>query len=90
MSALTVFLSLLFFTTLGTAYVKGYDFVRSRKPGSLVTFYLIIATVRMLFTATVVAIYAYFSDDRECTVSFVTMFMGMYVLMMIVTLIMRH
>ena len=36
-----------FFTLLGTAYVKGYDIVKSKSPEHLPQFYLIMATIRI-------------------------------------------
>ena len=45
MTPVSVFLSVLFFTLLGMAYVKGYDVVKRRSPENLVQFYLIMATL---------------------------------------------
>lgn len=90
MSTLTVFFSVLFFTLLGVAYVKGYDFVKSHSPKRLVHFYLIMATIRILLVATVVAIYVILSQNHEESVRFAAMFFGMYVVMMIITLTLKH
>lgn len=90
MSLLTIFLSALFFTLLGVVYVKGYDFVKSRSPERLPHFYLILATIRMLLVATVVAIYVMLSPNRQDSVHFAAMFIGMYAVMMIITLILKH
>lgn len=87
---LEVFLSALFFTLLGMAYVKGYDFVKSRSPEHLPHFYLIMATVRMLLVATIVVLYVIASGNRERTFRFAIMFLIMYVCMMVVTLKLRH
>ena len=62
---MTYFLVVLFFTLLGVAYVKGYDLVKSRSPEHLVHFYLVMATIRMLLVATVVALYVFFAPNRE-------------------------
>ena len=62
---LEVFLSALFFTLLGVAYVKGYDVVKRHSPEHLVHFYLIMATVRMLLVGTIVALYVIFAENRE-------------------------
>lgn len=70
MSILIIFLSVFFYVILGTAYVKGYDFVKSHSPGNLVKFYLIMATIRILLVATIVAVYVLLSKDREDSIHF--------------------
>jgi cytochrome c biogenesis factor len=90
MTPVSVFLSVLFFTLLGMAYVKGYDAVKRRSPENLVQFYLIMATIRMVLVATVVALYVVFSTDRDKAIEFAAMFIIMYAIMMVVTLVMRH
>ena len=90
MTPVSVFLSVLFFTMLGMAYVKGYDAVKRRSPENLVQFYLIMATIRMVLVATVVALYVVFTTDREKAIEFAAMFIIMYAIMMVVTLVMRH
>lgn len=90
MTPVSVFLSVLFFTLLGMAYVKGYDAVKRRSPENLVQFYLIMATIRMVLVATVVALYVVFSTDRDNAIEFAAMFIIMYAIMMVVTLVMRH
>ena len=90
MSILVIFLSVLFYVLLGTAYVKGYDFVKSHSPGNLAKFYLILAVIRILLVATIVAVYVLLSKDREDSIHFSAMFLGMYVVTMVVTLILKH
>ena len=90
MTPLSVFLSVLFFTMLGMAYVKGYDAVKRRSPENMVQFYLIMATIRMVLVATVVALYVVFSTDRDKTIEFAAMIIIMYAIMMVATLAMRH
>ena len=90
MTPVSVFLSVLFFTLLGMAYVKGYDAVKRRSPENLVQFYLIMATIRMVLVATVVALYVIFTTDRDKAIEFAAMFIIMYAIMMVVTLVMRH
>ena len=90
MTPVSVFLSVLFFTLLGMAYVKGYDAVKRRSPENLVQFYLIMATIRMVLVATVVALYVVFTTDRDKAVDFAAMFIIMYAIMLVVTLTMRH
>ena len=80
----------LLMTLLGLAYVKGYDFVKRRSPENLVHFYLIMATVRMLLVATVVAIYVFMAPNREDAIRFAAIIIIMYALMMVVTLTLRH
>ena len=80
----------LFFTLLGVAYVKGYDIVKSRSPEHLVHFYLIMATIRLLLVATMVALYVLFASDRADAIHFAAIILIMYVLTMVVTLTLRH
>ncbi len=80
-----------FFTMLGMAYVKGYDVVKAHSPQHLVHFYLIMATVRMLLVATVVAVYVLLlASNREDTIRFALIYIIMYAVMMVVTLSLRH
>ena len=88
--SIEIFLSALFFTLLGVAYVKGYDVVKRHSPEHLVHFYLIMATVRMLLVGTVVALYVIFTENREHAIRFAAMFIIMYAIMMVVTLKLRH
>jgi cytochrome c biogenesis factor len=87
---LEVFLSFLFFFLLGFAYVKGYDIVKQHSPEHLPHFYLIMATIRMLLVCTVVALYVFFTENREDTIRFAIIFIIMYIVMMVVTLKLRH
>ena len=83
-------LSVLFFTLLGVAYVKGYDLVKRHSPDHLVHFYLIMAIIRMLLVATVVGLYVFFTDNRQDAIHFAAIIIIMYAIMMVVTLLMRH
>ena len=83
-------LSALFFLLMGTAYVKGYDVVKRHAPDRLVHFYLIMATVRMLLVGTIVALYVLLAQNREQSIRFALIFIIMYVVMMVVTLKLRH
>ena len=85
-----LFLSILFFTLLGVAYVKGYDAVRKRSPQHLVHFYLIMATIRMLLVATIVGLYVFFTDNREDAIRFAGMILIMYAITMVASLSLRH
>ena len=85
-----IFFAALLMTLLGVAYVKGYDFVKRRSPENLVHFYLIMATVRMLLVATVMAIYVFMAPNREDAIRFAAIILIMYAMMMVVTLKLRH
>ena len=87
---MTWFLLILFFTLLGSAYVKGYDVVKRRSPEHLVQFYLIMTTIRMLLVATVVGLYVFLAPDREDAIRFAAIILIMYAIMMVVTLKLRH
>ena len=71
-------LAALMFAVLGVSYVKGYEF------------YLIMATVRMLLVLTLVGCYVLRTENKEDVVHFVLACLGMYAVMMVVTLSMRH
>ena len=76
---------------MGMAYVKGYDVVKSHSPEHLVHFYLIMATIRMLLVVTVVAIYVLLiAKSRDDAIRFALIIIIMYVVMMAVTLKLRH
>ena len=79
-----------FFTLLGVAYVKGYDVVKAHSPEHLVHFYLIMATIRMLLVASVVGLYVFFTENREDAIHFAAIFLIMYAITMVITLLMRH
>ena len=83
-------LSVLFFTLLGVTYVKGYDIVKRHSPDHLVHFYLLMATIRLLLVATVVGLYVFFTENREDAIHFAAIFLIMYAIMMVITLLMRH
>lgn len=90
MSLPTVLLSALFFTLLGTAYVKGYDMVKKRSAQHLPYYYLTMAAIRFVLVATTVAIYAVLSEDHRETVHFAALFLVMYAVMMVITLTLKH
>ena len=85
-----IVLSVLFFTVLGVAYVKGYDLVKRHSPDHLAHFYLIMATIRMLLVLTVVGLYVFFTGNKEDTIRFVVIFLIMYAITMVITLKLRH
>ncbi len=90
MSVTTVFLSVLFYTILGTIYCKGYDMVKQASPERLPQFYMIMAAIRFVLIITIIGIYAFFSVNKANTLSFVTLFLILYIIMMIVTLKVKH
>ena len=85
-----IVLSILFFTLLGVAYVKGYDLVKRHSPDHLAHFYLIMATIRMLLVLTVVGFYVFFTENRDHAIRFVIIFLIMYAITMVITLKLRH
>ena len=85
-----IVLSILFFTLLGVAYVKGYDIVKRHAPDHLVHFYLIMATIRMLLVLTAIGLYVFFTANRQDAIRFVILFLIMYAITMVITLLMRH
>ncbi len=87
---LVIALSALFYVVLGILYVKGYDAVKKHSPEHLPHFYLIMATIRMLLVATVVGLYVFFTENREDAIRFALLFIIMYVVMMVITLKLRH
>ena len=90
MSVLTVILAVLFFTALGAAYVWGYDAVKARAPHWLPQFCLLMTAIRMLLVATAIGLYVGFAEERQDAVHFALMVMGLYAVMMVVTLSLRH
>ena len=70
--------------------MKGYDLVKKHSPDHLAHFYLIMATIRMLLVATVVGLYVFFTENREDAIHFAIIFIIMYAITMVITLLMRH
>lgn len=89
-SGLTIFLTALYFTLLGVAWVKGYDMVMKLDASRLPMFYFVLATIRFILTATLVLIYVLVSDNMASSRQFVVMVMAMYATMMVVTLTLKH
>ena len=83
-------LAALLLILMGAAYVKGYDLVKRKSPEHLPQFYLIMTTIRMLLVLTVVGLYVLFTENREDSIRFALTFLIMYVVMMVVTLKLRH
>jgi len=85
-----IYLLALLMLLLGMAYVKGYDFVKARSPEHLPHFYLVMAAIRMLLVLTVVGIYVLLTENRADTIHFALACVTLYVVMMVVTLSLRH
>jgi cytochrome c biogenesis factor len=83
-------LAALVIAAFGVTYVKGYDLVKAKFPGYLPTFYLVMTTIRMLTVLTIIGIYVLFAEEREDSIRFALTCLYMYVVMMVVTLKLRH
>ncbi|MBR2236827.1 MAG: hypothetical protein IJ887_02970 [Prevotella sp.] len=83
-------LSTLLITLLGVVYVKGYDIVKSRLREHLPQFYLIMAAVRIVLIATMIALVIIFTEDKAEARQFVLYTLIIYGLMMVTTLALRH
>lgn len=90
MSISTIFLTTLAFTLLTLAYIKGYHFVKKHAPGQMVNFHFIMVAIRFLFAVTAVGLYATFADNREDTMHFAALILGLYLAMIVITLILKH
>ena len=90
-SLLTIVCSLLIFIILGVGWMKGCSYVKAKAPQMLVKFYLIYALFRVMTVLSIAAVYIFFiSDSIGESKSFVAMLFVMYVLMMALTLKMKH
>lgn len=90
MSGITIFLTFLYFLILGLVWVKGYDVVKKHDASLLPRFYLVLAMIRFLLTATLVLCYILLTNDMTSSRQFVIMVMAMYGVMMVVTLTLKH
>ena len=87
MSLITIFLTVLAFTLMTMAYIKGRRIVENKAPENLVKFHFIMVAVRFLFAVTAVGIYSLFSSNREEIIYFAALIVGLYLAMIIATLI---
>lgn len=90
MSIITIFLAVLAFTLMTMAYIKGRTIVENKAPENLVKFHFIMVAIRFLFSVTAVGIYSLFSDNRENTIYFAALIVGLYLAMIFATLILKH
>lgn len=90
-SALTVVCCLLLFTALGAGWVMGCSYIKAKAPQMLVKFYFVYAIFRILTVLSLAAVYIFFiSGGLAESKAFVAMLFVMYVLMMALTLKMKH
>lgn len=90
MSPLAVFADVLVFTLLTLGYVKGIRIVARHSPDNLVRFHFIMVAVRFIFAVTAVGIYALLSPSREETMHFAALTLGLYLAMIVVTIILKQ
>lgn len=90
MSISTIFLTTLAFALLTLAYIKGYHFVKKHAPDQMVNFHFIMVAIRFLFAVTAVGLYVTFVDNREDTMHFAALILGLYLAMIVITLILKH
>ena len=90
MNPLVVFATVLVFTLLTVGYVKGIRFVAKHSPDNLIKFHFIMVAVRFIFAITAVGIYALLSTSREETMHFAALILGLYLTMIVVTIILKH
>lgn len=91
MGLLTILGTLLLFLCMGFGYCKGWDYVKKTSPDHLVHYYLVMAFVRFAIVAVLVLAYIKLSGEpRAVLIQYSLMTFAMYVLMMIVTMRLRH
>ncbi len=90
MSLTTIFVTTLVFAVLTLAYLKGYHFVKKHAPDQMVNFHYILVAIRFLFAVTAVGLYAAFAENREETMQFAALILGLYLVMIVITLIFKH
>jgi cytochrome c biogenesis factor len=76
--------------SLGIVYVKGYDLVKKKSPEHLPHYYLIMATTRILLVLTIIGIHLLLNENKDESIHFALTCLGMYVVMMVATLSLRH
>lgn len=87
MSTFAFISSIGFFVLMGTVCIKGCDYVQRVAPSYIAQFYLVMGAIRMVLTLTVIALYIALSDDRESAIRFTAVFLIMYAIMMMATLV---
>ncbi|MBM6992671.1 MAG: hypothetical protein I3J02_05320 [Prevotella sp.] len=91
LSTWTIVLCALFFIVLGLMWILGYDFIKKHSPENLPKFYLLMSVVRFLAVLTLAGGYILLvSNSQAQSESFALMVCVMYVVMMAVTLKIKH
>lgn len=91
MSFATIALTAVLFTVMGVGYCLGWDRVKRTMPEHLVHYYLLAAVLRFLVVAVVILAYIRLAGGtRTDNIHFALMVAAMYVVMMIVTLRLKH
>lgn len=90
MNAWTVFITTLAFVLLTLAYIRGCHFFAKHAPDQMVKFHFIMVAIRFLFAVTAVGIYTMFADRREDIIHFAALILGLYVAMIVITLIFKQ
>ena len=90
MSPVAVFIACLTFSLLTVAYVMGARTVRKTSPDNLVKFHFIMVAIRFIFAVTIVGIFTLFADNRQETMHFAALILVLYIVMIAVTLILKH
>lgn len=91
MSITTIVLTALFFVVIGTAYCLGWNRVKRTMPEHLIHYYMIAAVLRFLLVAVLILAYIKLADaSRKENIQYALMVAAMYVVMMVVTLSIKH
>lgn len=90
MSAALVVAAVTLYTTLTVVYVKGRSLVERHSPDNLVRFHFIMVAIRFLLSVTLVGIFVLLSTDRTATLHFAAFVIVLYLVMIVVTLILKH
>jgi hypothetical protein len=78
------------FATLAFAYIRGMAFVKQNAPDNMVKFHFIMVAVRFMFAVTAVGLFILFSDNRHDTLVFAAFVVALYLLVMALTIIVKH
>lgn len=90
-SVVTIIVSLLLFAALGAGWIAGYNYFKSRHPRWLVRFYMVYAVFRMVVIVGYMAFYIFLiSGSSTESKTFALIILSMYVVMMTLTLILKH
>lgn len=91
MSLEVIVLTALFFIVVGVAYCIGWDYMKRTMPEHLVLYYLLAAVLRFLLVAIIILAFIKLAEaSRGDNIRFSLMVIAMYVVMMVVTLSLKH